>query len=427
MKTELTNYEIFPKMVPSGEITEITVRPMGAHVEFCEDIEYTIRFLPMTESIEPEPENEYESIGTRPCGGVLRFAHAFPGEQEHYVRILKPGEPQECVVTLSVYSLLPDLYSRRPYRGDFHAHSCRSDGREGPAVAAANYRKAGYDFMAVTDHGQWQPSEEAIAAWADQPIDIKLFHGEEVHTPGNHIHIINFGGDNSANALARSNEEQYRADVEAIVASLPALPDGVNPFEYAACLWSIGKIRAGGGMSIYCHPHWIANVYHVRDAMTWHVFENMPFDAFELLGGQTVQENNMQVALYNEARARGLTIPIVGASDSQGTVNANWFNWTSTVVFAPDSSREAIINAVKDGYSAALEHEPGEQPRAHGTYRMASYAMFLLRDYFPLHDELCFEEGRAMKGWLCGEQDAREILSLLKGRTQRLLDRCFTK
>lgn len=426
MKTELSYYEIFPKIVPAGIPMEITVRPLGAHAAF-EAGEYAVRFMPMTGTEEPQSYDAYECVTIAPCEGALRFTHAFPGEQEHYVRIFTSGEAPDRVANLSVYSLLPDLYGRKPYRGDFHVHSCRSDGREAPAVVAANYRKAGFDFIAITDHRQWQPSEEAVAAWRGQPADIKLFHGEEVHTPGNHIHIINFGGDFSVNSLAYEDDEKYKREVDEIQNSLPALPDGVDSFEYAACMWSADRIRKGGGMAIYCHPHWIADVYHVRDAMTNYIFETMPFDAFELLGGQTVPENNMQLAIYNEARARGLNIPIVGSSDSHGTVNANWFNWLSTAVFAKDCSRDGVIEAVKSGYSSALEHFPNEQPRAHGAYRMASYAMFLLRDYFPLHDELCFEEGRAMKDYICGDESALETLKVLKGRTNRLLERFFGK
>jgi hypothetical protein len=291
-------------------------------------------------------------------------------------------------------------------------------------VLAANYRKAGFDFMAVTDHGQWLPSDEAISAWAGLPIDIRLFHGEEVHTPGNHIHIVNFGGGISVNDLS-ADEARYTREVGEILRSLPALPEGVDAFEYAACLWSAAKIREGGGMGIFCHPHWIADVYHVPDAMSWHILRTMPLDAFELLGGQTVPENNMQLAMYTEARAQGLSIPIVASSDSHGTVNADWFNWVSTVVFAGSCTLPDIIDAVKNGYSAALEHYPNEHPRAHGAYRMAGYAMFLLREYLPLHDELCFEEGRAMKDYLCGDADAIGMLELTHGRTQKLLDRCF--
>ena len=424
MKTELTKYAITPLLVPQGQPVELTIAPMGEHAAFTQP-RYTVRLLPMTASVEPRDESGYDAAEVAPSAdGTLRVTYAFPGEQEHLVRILSEDQ---VIATLSVYSLEADLYGRVPLRGDFHSHSFRSDGRESPAIVAANYRKAGYDFLAITDHRQWQPSQEAIDAYRGAPVDLRLFHGEEVHTPGNHIHIINFGGDFSVNSLAWDNEQTYDREVAAIRQTLGELPEGVDADEYAMCLWSIGKIHQGGGMAIYCHPHWIANVYHVRDAMTRHVLRNMPFDAFELLGGQTVAENNMQTAIWNDLRAQGAKVAIVGASDSHGTVNANWFGWTSTVVLACSHSREDIIAAVREGNSAAVETYAGEQMRAHGTYRLVSLVRFLLDNYFPLHDELCFEEGRAMRDYVCGEADGLKMLQATQGRTARLLARCYGK
>ena len=417
LKTELSNFEISPKIVPAGLAVDVLIRPKGEHAAFEEGGEYDVQVLPLS-------GGEGRFLRVAASGGALRFRHEFPGEQEHSIRIRRNGTV-ETAIKLAVYSLLPDLFCRRPYRGDFHVHTFRSDGRESPAVVAANYRKAGFDFLAITDHGRWQPSEEAIAAWTGQPVDIRLFHGEEVHTPGNHIHIINFGGSFSVNELAFSNEDRYGREVEAIRRALPALPEGVDDFEFAACLWSISNIRRGGGMAIFVHPHWLEDAYHVNEATARHILINSPFDAFELLGGQTVPENNMQIAFYNEMRAQGATIPIVASSDSHGTVNTNWFNWVSTAVFSKSLELADIMEAVKSGYSAALEHYPGEQPRAHGTYRMAAYAMFLLREYFPLHGELCYEEGRAMKALICGDASAGNVLQAVNGRTGAFLKKCF--
>ncbi|MEG2076134.1 MAG: hypothetical protein RRY34_06490, partial [Victivallaceae bacterium] len=64
---------------------------------------------------------------------------------------------------------------------------------EAPIYVAARYREAGFDFMAVTDHHRYAPSLEAINFWQNKPIELKLFPGEEVHAPGNPVHIINFG------------------------------------------------------------------------------------------------------------------------------------------------------------------------------------------------------------------------------------------
>ena len=45
----------------------------------------------------------------------------------------------------------------RWFRGNLHMHTTDSDGRLDPVSAREEYRKAGYDFIAVTDH--WHMSE----------------------------------------------------------------------------------------------------------------------------------------------------------------------------------------------------------------------------------------------------------------------------
>ncbi len=428
MKTELYDYSVLPKMVPIGRPSTVCIRPLGRHVAFRAGVEYVVRVLPMTESIEGWAEGAaYDRLTVTPVDGCLRVEYTFAAEQEYYLRVFDAADEGKALVTLSVYALADDLFGRLPLKGDFHVHSFRSDGREDPAVVAANYRRHGFDFLAVTDHRQWGPSQEAIAAWAGKPVDLRLFHGEEVHLPENHIHIIHFGGSFSVNDLAYGDVEAYYKAVRAIAEGLPTLPEGVSRFEYASCLWAIGEIHKAGGMAVYCHPHWIANVYHVRDAMSNYIFETMPFDAFELLGGQTVHENNMQVALHAQAQARGCRVPGVGSSDSHGTTNSNWFDWVYSIVLAEDDSLEAIVRAVKEGYCAPVESYPDEHPRAHGSYRMVSYALFLLKEYFPLQRELCFEEGRAMAALYGGDEEALPVLQALQGRVARFRGRCFAK
>ena len=178
-------------------------------------------------------------------------------------------------------------------------------------------------------------------------------------------------------------------------------------------------------MAIFCHPHWLANVYHVPDAMTRAVLREGIFDAFELVGGQSLQENMMQYALYGDLRAEGLQIPIVGSSDSHGVIDGKEFNHMKTLVFSPSLELEDINRSVMEGYSVPIDEYPGEQPRMQGSYRMVSYARFLLEHYFPYHDELCFEEGRLMRAYQAGDQQAGSALKQLSGRTRRLLEHYF--
>ena len=66
------------------------------------------------------------------------------------------------------------------------------------------------------------------------------------------------------------------------------------------------------------------------------------------------------------------------------------------------------------------------EPRLVGDYRLIKYGYFLMEHYFPLHDAACFEQGRAMKEYHCGDRgEGRDMLRLLDGRVGRLYRKYF--
>ena len=438
---ELAHYDVYPRIVKAGTPTTVTIRPLGSDAAFTDGAVYTMQFLPLENS--REPLHDYDLRTAAPDGdGCLRVNYEFPGEQEYYLRLFRPGDVHmdesaldrryspARAYTYHLYALEPDLYGRRPYRGDFHAHSTRSDGCETPAFVAANYRKYGFDFFSLTDHGRYRPSVECAEAFAGKPVDLLIVRGEEVHAPENHVHAVNFGSRYSVNDIFNSDKDKYREEVKALSSEL-RVPPGVNAFEYASCIWIFREIRKAGGLAIFCHPHWLIDVYHVPDRMSEALFASGEFDAFELLGGQEVFSNNIQTAFYQEQRALGRKIPIVGSSDSHcsellDSARSYWFTWLSTLVFSSGLDTGGIMDAVKNHFSVAVEKYPGEtEPRVYGSYRAVKYAKFLLKYYFPMHDELCFEEGRLMKDLLLGSETAEKILALMKGRTAALLEHCW--
>ena len=156
------------------------------------------------------------------------------------------------------------------------------------------------------------------------------------------------------------------------------------------------------------------------------MFEQQPFDAYEVLSGYrqpNVDSNTLQVARYHEERARGKQIPIVGVSDGHGCERGELFGWYYTIVFSPTLDLTNLIESVKALYSVAVEAIPGESVRAYGPFRLVKYALFLLREVMPQHDELCLEEGRLMLRHLAGDASAPSLLHALQGRTATLLDR----
>lgn len=429
MSLENTYFEVIPRVVRADTTTEITIAPRFDHCRFDDTKQYEVCYHPTEELAENSNWKRGYWAAIRPVNGQLHLRQYFESEQEHVfeIRVIVNAETKP-VGAFRVYSLFKDLYVRRPYKGDFHIHSSRSDGRESPAYVAAACRRIGLDFMAVTDHRQYAPSLEAQHAFDTVDIDLRIYPGEEIHPPDKHpVHMINFGGQFSINDLF--SRPDYKEGVAAVLQRLPALPSGVDAVQYAACVWCFDKIREAGGLGIFCHPYWFTNNrYTPSGALTSYLFEMAPYDAFELIGGffrYEAESNVLQVARYHEERARGRKIPIVGSSDAHGCERGELFGWYYTIVFAASSNLVDIIQSVKDGYSVAVEMMSGEIPRVHGTFRMVKFALFLLREIFPNHDVLCVEEGRLMLEHIAGNCDAALGLAQLKGRTTAYLDRCW--
>ena len=423
-------YSLSPRIVPANRETTITVKPLFEHCRFTPDTTWRAACYPAEEFARHSGWGPDTRIPAIVEDGVMRFTWFFEAEQEHVLVIedVTAGEARE-IAEFRLYSLDEDLYVRRPYKGDLHMHSSYSDGRESPAYVAGACRRIGLDFMAVTDHRLYAPSLEAQRAYAYVPHDLAIYPGEEIHPPENPVHMINFGGSFSVNEVFQRDEETYRAEVARLAEQAGPMPPGVDAYQYALCVWCFGKIREAGGLGIFCHPYWFTqHRYTPSGALTSYLFEQQPYDAFELIGGfhrHEIDSNTLQVARYHEERAKGRTIPVVGVSDAHGCERGELFGWYYTIVFAPSLELEGIITSIKTGYSVAVEAVPGETPRAYGPFRFVKYALFCLREVFPRHDALCAEEGRLMLACAAREPEAADRLAALSGQTAQWLGHCW--
>jgi hypothetical protein len=422
MKKENRYYDAFPRIVPIHQTILVRVQPRFSHCSFQAGETYSVSLIP-AEGFATEVQWPFDLQQTvSPQDGSLAIAFEFGSEQE-YVLVIR-NAAREVIAEFRLYALEPDLFARRPYKGDTHMHTHYSDGKESPGYLAASCRKIGMDFIAITDHRRYAPSLEAMQAFSNTPIDLRIFPGEEVHPPENRVHIVNFGGKFSVNELFAS--DAYRSEVNALAAGLTYLPAGMDRYPFASCVWTFEKIRQAGGLAIFAHPYWFSNLrYDVPLPLTNQLFEHQPYDALELIGGYHLHEaesNILQVARYHELRAQGKRIPIVGASDSHGCETGLLFGWYYTIVFSTSLDLTDLVASVKDCYSAAVEALPHELVRAFGPFRMVQFAQFLVREIFPAHDELCIEEGRLMLEHAAGDPQAVQELQPLQGQTDRLYD-----
>ena len=286
VKRELHDYEITPMVFPAHKAVKFRIRPMGAHTAFSGEYRIVVHRVDSGSAKQAFSAWNHTDYSVSPdSDGSLNFEYTASGESQYFIRVYRD---ESKVVQLAVYALEADLACRYPLRGDFHMHTCRSDGKEAPAVVCANYRKRGYDFIVVTDHHRYYPSLEAIDAYKDVDIALNILPGEEVHLPKNSVHIVNAGGLFSVNGLIKTKEnytetngaldkrrlddsvdppecvelDEYLADIERIQEELKAdgtFPENVNCRWYACCLWAFEKIREAGGLGIFAHPYWMSS------------------------------------------------------------------------------------------------------------------------------------------------------------------------
>ena len=328
--------------------------------------------------------------------GVYSYEYAFFDEQKYDVKIMI-GE--ELLIWTYAYSVRSDLAIKKAFKGDTHLHSNRSDGEGSPYEVACQYRAAGYDFIAITDHHLFAPSLEGKAAvekWTDA---FRVFRGEEVHNLSmGYFHIINFDGDSSVNEVIENDYAYVEKEVRRILAE-DKIPDTVaDKTDYAFRVFVAREIQKRNGVAILAHPYWdVYGEYHMPVATTEALLKEGVFDAWELLADDDRDGNgdNLQVALWNDLLAQGYTSSVLGASDSHScTRDDSLFNHQFSMVFAENF--DGVKSAIKAGDCVAVLSFNDENFWVFGAYRYVKYARFLLKEYFPRYKVLTKKHAAAM-------------------------------
>lgn len=432
MSNQYSSYlRVTPSVLRLGGVKKVTIHARQKHVLKQLDSVARILVYPVGSTV-PTAGNLLSVTEVTPFERLDNGDIVFPVETTiegaytvHLSAQKEDGSFSEIMV-IELYALADDLFDLRPFKGDFHMHSNCSDGKEDPEYVAATCRRTGFDFMALTDHHKYEPSLRAVKAMADFGCDMLVCPGEEIHLPGNPNHIVNFGGKGSVNALARSDEEKYRAEVAGYMKQLPDTGDELARFQVAASEWTFDRVRDFGGIAMFCHPFW-QPVYHnfIGYAVVDMLFERNKFDVFEAVGGfykHQVECNMLSISRYCEERAKGKKLPVAGVSDCHGC-DSDLMGWYYTIVFADKLEFDSIAEAIRDERSVAVHWIPGEHPVVTGPFRLTKFVYFLLREVFPQHDELCAIEGDIMRRALAGEEpDAVELIAKRKGSVQQYMD-----
>ena len=445
MDKKLKKYSVSPSVVEADKESVISIRALDGGILLFDDVTYEVECIPLDDSDVPlDPEmtlwgfNKSRRVQQiKPVDGELRVPYFFKGEQEWrihistkeygshtnplYLKNVKEHAAWQIYIDMPkkgfdvyVYSLREDLYSRRIQRGDLHIHTTASDGDESPCLTAANYRKAGFDFISITDHAVYHASEE-IEKKLSFANRFTMIPGEEVHNNASgYFHMVSIGGKYSISDIFINEKERIEREISEISKEV-AVPEGLDPHEYLSRVWMYREIKKSGGYAILPHVYWYIGYHHVQTKMSKAIIKNGWCDAFELLGGNTPDKDNLQVTLYNDLRQEGFSIPIVGSSDSHTVFDEkrSKFKSHSTVAFTEGND---IIGAIDNGYSVAVESLPNENPHVYGSLRLAMYTQFLMKNYFPIHDELCGAAGMFMEEYIQGNDSAKEMIVAMEER-----------
>lgn len=450
---EIYNFTVSPSVIKADTDSTVIIESQSGTFRFFDGMEYDVIFIPTEKSDVPSDEemslsgwDKNRVVHTfKAKDGKLTLTHKFLGEQEWRIKISSTEERYDQYendnniafsrgrwkyiaavkkgITLSVYSLYPDLYERNVKKCDFHIHTNFSDGTESPERTAANYRKKGFDIISITDHNIYNASAEVAKKLAFMH-NFKLIPGEEVHNGyARQLHIVNIGSKYSVNDIFLDEPERVKAEVEALKGEVE-IPEGVDEREYLYRVWTYREIKKSGGYAIYPHPFWTwKEHYHVETDMSEAVMKNGLCDAFELLGGCSVKENNLQIALYYSLQKDGLKMPIVGSSDSHTTMpGAQWFDEDSTVLFEKDGD---TIGAIDGGYSVAVESVQVEEIRVFGDFRLMKYTHFLIKNYFARRAEICNASGIFVERYLLGDAGCRDIICACEDRIKKFENEFF--
>jgi predicted metal-dependent phosphoesterase TrpH len=168
--------------------------------------------------------------------------------------------------------LLPFGKPGRFWRGNLHTHSTSSDGKLTPKEVCERYKKAGYDFLALTDHFLPHYNFPITDTQGFRSKDFTTILGAELHTGktehGNLWHILAVG---LPLDFARTKEHESGADLAQRALDAGAYVSIAHPQWYALTerdiesLCMVDSIEIFNGTSVNYNDR--ADSWHIADIM----------------------------------------------------------------------------------------------------------------------------------------------------------------
>lgn len=211
-----------------------------------------------------------------------------------------------------------DMFGKTRLKINLHLHTTDSDGRKTPEEAAAVYRAAGYDILAITDHWKYRKSSELRG--------LRILSGAEYNTgsadgAAGVFHILGLG----------CKEE-------------PQLEKGCETQRI------IDEIHRTGGLAVLAHPAWSLNTVDQLNSL--HGIEAT--EIYNSVSDAGESSRPYSGDFVDAAACRGLLFPLIADDDTHyydGSDETNAFIMLSA---SPDASDAEILEAIrkKDFYAS---------------------------------------------------------------------------
>lgn len=216
--------------------------------------------------------------------------------------------------------------NRKMLKGGLHCHTTRSDGKGSPEEVMRLHAENGYDFLALTDHKQYNRTnyapETGLTLICGMEINSVLERGES-GAGRRHFHTVCIGPNDETNGFEQ--DERF------------VCADSANQYEFQPYL---DKVHAKGNLTFYCHPEWSAtSARHFEDMVGQF--------AMEIWNSGCAIENDMDTnaAYWDELLGQGKRIWGVAVDDG----HRMYQHCNGWVMVNAENNDRAILAALAEG------------------------------------------------------------------------------
>lgn len=395
-------YTVSNCVFPTGEVSEIVISCKYKYQKLVG--KYKIIISPFY-NYDYKTSSPYEPYSTKieARDNTLVIPFLFNGEDMYSINVFYLLDEEEMLLLSSnVYAVNKDLYERKYYKADLHMHTTYSDGYEPPELVVASARERGMDIIAVTDHNAFSGSVVAREKAADLGLDMTVILGEEYSLEYSPMHILALGTEKEIDRKYLTKQVLEMPETKKILEANPTLSCDVEV--YACTQILLDQVSKMGGISILAHPYWKPIALNgsrmdTPENVYIELGKDRKFAGIEIVSGSPdgeINVSNLQASLARTILGNFEGLPIIGITDSHYYTTDPISGKHFTIVFAKSKSKEHVLEALSEGFTVAVKLVNGT-PLCYGEHRLAKFAEFLLKYYFPTRDLVARKEAVSAK------------------------------